>query len=85
MSHTTDRGKIVFQCDNCSVYEETGESDFNDALTIIKEQGWRAIKVGTEWKHGCDRECQTRLRRGLPPLMARHQNRNAATSGRDRR
>jgi hypothetical protein len=50
-------GNIVFECDGCGDILDTETSNFNAARNMLKRDGWRAIKIGTDWQHyctGCD-------------------------------
>lgn len=57
MSLHRDHGEISFECDYCGTVEETGTSDFGEAIRNIKEAEWVIRKVGREWKHFCSEEC----------------------------
>jgi hypothetical protein len=46
-------GKITFFCDSCTEIEPTDTSDFSEAWTIAKAEGWHARKVGGGWEHDC--------------------------------
>jgi Fe2+ or Zn2+ uptake regulation protein len=50
-------GKIVFECDSCNEVLETETSDFDDALSILKREEWKAEKIGGVWIHACP-ECK---------------------------
>jgi hypothetical protein len=47
-------GKIVFECDQCADTLDTEESDFGDALGVMRDSGWKAVKIGQDWSHRCD-------------------------------
>lgn len=49
--------RIIFQCDGCGDEEDTGLTDFHDALDHIRSAGWVTRKDGDEWLHFCSREC----------------------------
>ena len=49
-------GKIVFECDDCGAVLETGESDFSDAVSAMRDAGWTSRKIGDVWTHKCE-EC----------------------------
>lgn len=51
---TRIHGKIVFECDECSDLLDTGEGEFQEALTALRDAGWRAHKAGADWCHECD-------------------------------
>lgn len=53
MTITRDGGEIVFNCDSCPEFVETGEEDFQEAFALAKRDGWRARKEGAEWVHDC--------------------------------
>ena len=46
-------GKIIFECDGCDEIVETNETDFETALAIAKEAGFRVTKYKGEWMHFC--------------------------------
>lgn len=46
-------GAIVYECDVCDSVLDTGESEFSDALSQFRREGWKAERVGTEWTHLC--------------------------------
>jgi hypothetical protein len=46
-------GEITYECDGCDETLATGESEFSDALSTFRRDGWKAEKVGTEWTHLC--------------------------------
>lgn len=52
-------GELTYECDACDETLETGESEFSDALSQFRREGWKAEKVGSEWTHLCPK-CQTR-------------------------
>jgi len=45
--------QIVFECDECGETLETGESDFSDALSAFRDDGWRSRLVEGSWVHLC--------------------------------
>lgn len=47
--------EIVFECDACDETLATGESEFNDAISMFRRDGWKSEKVGDEWVHTCPR------------------------------
>jgi hypothetical protein len=51
---TRIKGKVVFECDHCAETLDTDESDFGDALAVLRDSGWKAVKEGDEWSHRCD-------------------------------
>lgn len=46
-------GEITFHCDECADFIETEETNFNEALAIMKREGWKVSKIGPEWVHKC--------------------------------
>lgn len=48
--------KYLLQCDYCSNYVEDFE-EFIEAVGYKKANGWKAIRIGTEWIDKCP-ECQ---------------------------
>jgi Fe2+ or Zn2+ uptake regulation protein len=52
---STEQGQfgIIFCCDGCGDTIETRRSEFADALTEAKREGWKARKVCDEWMHFC--------------------------------
>ena len=46
-------GPINVHCDTCPEAVETGTRDFAEALTLIKDDGWRVRRIGDEWVHFC--------------------------------
>ena len=46
-------GNIWFECDTCPETLDTGTSDFDSARNLLRREGWRTSKVGTEWVHAC--------------------------------
>lgn len=46
-------GEIVFECDACDETLETGESEWADAHSQFRRDGWKSEKVGDEWVHTC--------------------------------
>lgn len=56
MSIDKQHGKYFFICDGdeCHDHLETNESNFTQALEVLKEEGWRSERQrGNEWKHYC--------------------------------
>jgi Fe2+ or Zn2+ uptake regulation protein len=57
MSVTTTHGRFAFICDMCGDVVETGESDFDTAVSDMRHEGWRAVRVlvrkDVEWQHHC--------------------------------
>lgn len=51
-------GKIVWECDGCHEVLETGESDFHEALGVLRDEGWLSRQVANMvWCHYCP-ECR---------------------------
>ena len=46
-------GAIVYECDGCETTLETGEDEWTPALAMLKRDGWKIEKVGTDWLHLC--------------------------------
>jgi len=44
-------GKKLVTCDNCD--EAFEAEDFEDARAIMKEEGWRSVKIGDVWQNYC--------------------------------
>lgn len=53
MTIARQRGKIVFQCDDCGAEYDTLTDDFRDGLDDAKSDGWVARLVDGEWQHFC--------------------------------
>jgi hypothetical protein len=49
------KGKLLFECDGCSIVEEFDGDDFDAAWKSLEDQGWRARKIGGIWTHTCQR------------------------------
>lgn len=48
---------INVHCDSCSKAVEMGTRNFAQALTIIKDAGWRVRRIDNGWFHFC-RDCE---------------------------
>ncbi len=46
-------GYIVFECDGCGDTLETGEREWNDAMSEFRSESWRAFKDDDGWNHYC--------------------------------
>lgn len=46
-------GEITIVCDECGESQETGTSNFYDAIDAFKSGGGAASKVAGEWFHTC--------------------------------
>lgn len=53
MSFDRYANEIVFNCDNCSDTNDTGEIEFNVALAAVKRDGWKVKHYRKEWCHYC--------------------------------
>lgn len=51
------KGKYVFECDGCYASLNTEERDFQTALDVMRNEGWRSTRDGPDeqWKHYCPR------------------------------
>ena len=58
------KGDVVFECDGCGEVLETGQADFGAALSLLRRDGWRAVKAGDDWEHYC-LACRAGAGRGL--------------------
>jgi tRNA U54 and U55 pseudouridine synthase Pus10 len=47
-------GFWMYECDICHEVFETNSEDWDDAHLKMKAEGWRPVKVGTEWCHICE-------------------------------
>lgn len=55
-------GRIVFECDDCGDPLETDETDFAEAMQMMRDEGWKSVKYGDVWQHrcaGCSRTART--------------------------
>lgn len=57
MSLEKEGGTFIAQCDFCSNYIDTNETDFMSGIDVMKLKGWKVFKDGIEWQHKCD-SCQ---------------------------
>jgi hypothetical protein len=48
-----DKGKVVFECDECGEDYNAQESVFDEAWQAAKADGWVSYKLGSEWHHFC--------------------------------
>lgn len=53
MSIDRIHGEVVFTCDACDDTLETAREDFNEALTVMRGDGWRSELVAGAWVHAC--------------------------------
>lgn len=58
MAISNERSGIVFHCDakRCANVCETQLDDFQDALTEMKDKGWKVRFEADGWKHYCEDE-----------------------------
>lgn len=47
-------GKFKLVCDNCD--KEEAFDTFTDAIDYAREEGWKTVKVTSDFEHYCD-EC----------------------------
>jgi predicted RNA-binding Zn-ribbon protein involved in translation (DUF1610 family) len=47
------RRVVEFTCDECGETNNTYREDFQEALQIIKNEGWRFQKGVAGWEHYC--------------------------------
>lgn len=52
-SERDDDGLIVFTCDKCPETLETEHDEWDTAWPVAKEAGWRAFRLGKDWRHSC--------------------------------
>lgn len=57
MIEKTNHNEIMFVCDGCGEAEQTGSTDFQEALAEVKQAGWIAKKENNEWQHFC-KDCK---------------------------
>lgn len=50
-------GQAVYECDGCDETLQTGEREFERALTVLKRERWRSVKDTTGWLQLCP-DCQ---------------------------
>jgi hypothetical protein len=43
----------LFECDECGDVLETGEADFDDAISFMKQMEWCSRRDGKIWQHRC--------------------------------
>ena len=44
---------FVMECDFCSEYIDLDTDDFQEAIDMAKDYGWKIRKVDGEWVHVC--------------------------------
>lgn len=54
---------IEFECDDCGEIIETQEAEWQAALKVFKNEGWRSTKNGSQWEHYCDK-CEGKVQYG---------------------
>jgi predicted RNA-binding Zn-ribbon protein involved in translation (DUF1610 family) len=47
------RGNIVFECDVCGETLDSDTRDFGEAIRALKNESWKARKIGVDWVHAC--------------------------------
>lgn len=50
MSLNKEKGNFVFSCDNCPESLDTNTSNFESALSCMRQHGWHAVNRGTDDK-----------------------------------
>ena len=48
---------VHFICDECLEVLDTEQSEFSNALVVMREEGWSSYKIAEEWRHKCS-ECR---------------------------
>lgn len=48
------KGHFVVECDDCGQVLDTQTSNFEAARNLMKREGWRAVKSGSDWQHFCE-------------------------------
>jgi hypothetical protein len=46
-------GEFVVTCDKCGDEEFLDTESFHNAVEMLKQQGFRSIKIGDNWEHRC--------------------------------
>jgi hypothetical protein len=46
-------GKLLVECDSCNEVLDTETADFDECREMMKREGWKVRKVGSEWIHAC--------------------------------
>ncbi|MCV0384872.1 MAG: hypothetical protein K5821_00340 [Nitrobacter sp.] len=46
-------GRILIECDSCDEVLDTETGEFDEALALMKREGWSVRKIADEWLHGC--------------------------------
>lgn len=62
-------GPITFECDVCNNDLDTECDDFQDAINLLKEEGWVTRKINNEWFHLCSFDCQKQATRENRPKL----------------
>lgn len=47
------KGDVIFMCDECGEVMDSGTSDFDSALNLLKRERWQIKKIEGEWEHRC--------------------------------
>lgn len=55
MSIERQHGEIIFECDECGDTLDTFTKRFDDALAVLNDAGWMAVKVDDHYEHVCDK------------------------------
>lgn len=46
--------RIVIECDSCDATEESEKGEqFEPFWSRLKNEGWKAKRIGNDWVHGC--------------------------------
>ena len=45
---------VIFECDDCGVEINTRETEFREALEVLKIEGWSYEKTSSGWEHFCE-------------------------------
>lgn len=64
MSVERQYGDIIFTCNTCDDTLETGTSNFDAALSALRQAGWYASKKGDTWIHVCH-DCKNSKRQSI--------------------
>lgn len=49
-------GPLEYTCDTCGDVWKSGEDNFEFATILMKDEGWKPVKVPGGWEHTCE-EC----------------------------
>lgn len=53
MSIHRENGELVASCDDCGHEYYGGTLDFSDFIRELKNEEWRIVKDGDQWRHFC--------------------------------